>query len=292
MEKLPPLKAMQAFEATARHLSFSRAADELFVTQSAVSHQVRALEDFLGMKLLVRSGKTVSLTFEGDTFNTVLGDCFRRMASVTDHLTGRAKTSLKLMAQTSIATEWLVPRLHDFGDHHPDIDTRLDTFVMASSFEATDYDILIGAWPAPEGFVSRKLKTDRWYPVCAPSLHEKLDPDDPASILNCPLYSTEEGADWKFWMQQQGLRTPAAPDMRHFNLGLLSVRAAIAGRGVALSNDFLASDLIAAGALKAMPQFAYSLPWGQYYLHHRTSSHNAAEITIFLDWVMAQISNE
>ncbi len=289
MDRLPPLKAMQAFEATARHLSFSRAADELCVTQSAVSHQVRALEDFLGKKLLERSGKHVSLTYEGDTFFSVLGDCFKRMASVTDHLVGKDRTTLKVMAQTSLASEWLVPRLHDFNASFPEIDTRLDTFVMATTFDPADYDILIGAWPAPEGFVSKKLKDDRWYPVCSPTLLATLDLDEPRSLLSHPLYSTEEGADWTLWMQHQGIRTPVAPTIRYFNLALLTTRAALEGQGIALSNDFVSGDLVKAGALSALKQFSYSLPWGQYYLHHRTSSHNADQIGIFIDWMMAKV---
>ncbi|WP_286829665.1 MULTISPECIES: LysR substrate-binding domain-containing protein [Kordiimonas] len=292
MNRLPPLKAMQAFEATARHLSFSRAADELCVTQSAVSHQVRALEEFLGKKLLTRSGKHVSLTYEGDTFYSVLGDCFKRMASVTDHLVGKDRTTLKLMAQTSLASEWLVPRLHEFNALFPEIDTRLDTFVMATTFEASDYDILVGAWPAPEGFVSQKLRDDSWYPVCAPDLYEQLNKADPASLLKYPLYSTEEGADWTLWMQHQGIRTPAAPDIRHFNLALLSTRAAVAGHGIALSNDFVAGSLMAEGKLVPLRELGYSLPWGQYYLHHRTSSHNADQIGTFIDWVSAEVAAE
>lgn len=289
MDKLPPLKAVQAFEATARHLSFSRAADELCVTQSAVSHQVRLLEDFLGKTLLTRRGRTVTLTQDGDTFYSVVGDCFRRMGSVTDHLTGTARTTLKIMAQTTIASEWVMPRLHGFTARHADIETRLDTFVMASSFEAADYDILIGAWPAPEGFVSQKIGDNSWFPVCAPAVYEKLDADDPASLLAFPLYSSEEGSDWSLWMQHQGLRAPAALDMRHFNLALLTLKAACWGQGIALSHDLIAGSMVAAGQLVPLRAFSYSLPWGQYYLHHRSSSHNAAEIEHFIHWMLAEL---
>lgn len=292
MNKLPPLKAMRAFEATARHLSFSQAADELCVTQSAISHQVRALEEFLGKQLLVRSGKIVSLTHEGAMFQSVVGDCFKRMASVTDHLVGKDRTTLKLMVQTSLASEWLVPRLHAFVEAHPEIDTRLDTFVLVSTFDPTDYDILIGAWTAPEGFVSQKMRDNRWYPVCAPALYEQLDQDDPGSLLNFPLYSTEEGSDWTLWMQQQGLPVPLAPDIRHFNLALLAIRAALAGKGIALAHDFVAEDLIQAGRLMSLKQFTYSLPWGQYYLHHRSSSHNADEIGTFIRWLQQEVGQE
>lgn len=290
MDKLPPLKAVQAFEATARHLSFSRAADELCVTQSAISHQVRLLEDFLGKKLLTRRGRTVTLTLEGDTFFSVVGDCFRRMGSVTDHLTGKARTTLKVMAQTTFASEWVMPRLHRFTAAHSDIDTRLDTFLMAKSFDAADYDILIGAWPAPEGFVSQRIRDDRWFPVCAPQVFARLDLNDPASLLAFPLYSSEEGSDWTLWMQQQGVRAPAALDIRHFNLALLTLKAATWGQGIALSHGLIAGGMIEAGLLKPLPHFSYSLPWGQYYLHHRSSSHNAEEIAHFIHWILAELA--
>lgn len=289
MDKLPPLKAMQAFEATARHLSFSRAADELCVTQSAVSHQVRVLEDYLGKALLTRRGRNVTLTQDGDTFYSVVGDCFRRMGSVTDHLTGKARTTLKIMVQTTIAAEWVMPRLHRFSEQHGNIDARLDTFLMAKSFDAADYDILIGAWPAPEGFVSQRIRNDRWFPVCSPKVYAQLDASDPASLLAHPLYSSEEGSDWTLWMQQQGVRPPATMDVRHFNLALLTVRAAAWGQGIALSHDLVVGSMIEAGMLVPLREFSYSLPWGQYYLHHRSSSHNADEIACFLDWVLAEL---
>ncbi|NVJ98027.1 MAG: LysR family transcriptional regulator [Alphaproteobacteria bacterium] len=292
MNKMPPLKAVQAFEATARHLSFSRAAAELCVTQSAISHQVRALEDFLGKKLLVRNGKLISLTHEGDTFYSVVGDCLRRVGSVTEHLTGKAKTTLKVMAQTTLASEWLMPRLQGFHAHFPEIDTRLDTFVMTSSFDAADYDILLGAWPAPDGFISNKLKDNSWYPVCAPEVYEQIDTADPASLFAYPLYSSEEGSDWSLWMQHQGIRKPPTVDMRHFNLSLLSLRAACWGEGIALSHDFVGGDLIASGRLMALKHFSYSLPWGQYYMHHRSSAHHAPEIAAFVDWVSRQVGAE
>ncbi len=287
MDRIPPLKAVRAFEATARHLSFSRAADELCVTQSAVSHQVRALEDFLGKKLLVRNGKQVSLTLEGDTFQSVVGDCFSRMASVTDHLTGKQKVSLRIMAQTSVASEWLVARMHDFNSAYPEVVTRLDTYVMAHSFDADDYDVLIGAWPAPEGFVTRKLNDGQWYPVCAPSVHKQIDPKDAASILQWPLYSTEEGADWTLWMQHLGLRPPTTLDIRHYNLALISARAAVDGFGIALSNDLVADRLMKVGDLIPLKQFSYSLPWGQYYVHYRSDRHNKNHTIAFTEWLEA-----
>ena len=108
MSRLPPLRAVQAFESTARHLSFSRAAEELYVSQSAVSHQIRILEEFLGHSLFSRKNKHISLTQEGDTFYSVINDCFQKMAAVTNSLVKQEAVCLKVIAQTSIAVDWLV----------------------------------------------------------------------------------------------------------------------------------------------------------------------------------------
>ncbi|WP_233079690.1 LysR family transcriptional regulator [Rheinheimera soli] len=106
---LPPLKALQAFEATARLKSFSKAAEQLFVTQSAISHQVKLLEDFIGQPLLLRQNKSVELTQSGDMLYSVVRDCFVRLNSVTQHLLNQPPVQLKILAQTSIAVEWLAP---------------------------------------------------------------------------------------------------------------------------------------------------------------------------------------
>jgi LysR family transcriptional regulator, glycine cleavage system transcriptional activator len=285
--RIPPLKALQAFEATARLLSFSRAAAELFVTQSAISHQIKQLEDFMGHALFIRERKRITLTQEGDTLQSVVSDCFLRLAAVTNHLVQQESVTLKIMAQSSIAVDWLAPRIAQFRKGYPDIDLLLNMAVYASSFDPNEYDIIIGTWPTQEGFVSRKLREEHWYPVCAPSFLQKINLDTPETLLNCKLYSSENGQDWNLWMQQHQIRNPIKLDMQNFSLALLSVRAALAGEGIALSCGFMVDDLVKHGLLVTIPELSYTLPWGHYQVHYRVGSHNSESIEAFVSWLWA-----
>ncbi len=286
--QLPPLKALQAFEATARLCSFSRAADELCVSQSAISHQIRALEDFIGMPLLLRQHKPITLTEAGATLYSVVGDCFFRLQSVTHHLRKTNQRVLKIVAQTSIAVEWLAPRLPLFTEQYPQIQTLLHMESSASSLDAAAFDVVIGTWPTPAGFVSQRIRTEWWFPVCAPAQYQLLDLTNPASVFAYPLYSSEQGEDWQLWRQQMQLREPAKLEMSQVSLALLATKAVSCGRGLALSNSFIAGDAIRQGQLKALTPWRYQLPWGQYQLHYRQDSVSRQEIAIFNQWLLAQ----
>lgn len=288
--KLPPLKAVRAFDATARHMSFSKAAEELCVTQSAVSHQVKILEEFVGKALFYRRGKQIALTQEGTIFFSVVGDSFQRLSSVTDHLVNQGAITLKILVQTSFGAQWLAPRIGHFQKENPKIHVSLDTEIYDESFSPNEYDILIGAWTQPEGFVSRPLSVESWYPVCTPELYEQLDPNDPKSLLSFPLYSSENGADWKLWIQAQQIEKPTALDIRYFNLALMTYRASLGGLGIALSMDFLASRAIERGDLVPLRQFSYSLPWGHYSIHSRCDSHRGQQIDAFNLWLDSQLN--
>ena len=292
MNKSPPLKAIQYFSTTARHLSFSKAAEELCVTQSAVSHQVKLLEEFFNKKLLIRQGKRISLTQEGDDLNSVVRDSLQRIETVSNHILKEPETHLKIIAQTSIATEWLAPRISSFKQSFPDISCYLTMESMAASFDAQEFDIVIGTWPTPDNFVSTKLRDEYWFPVCAPSLSTKINANQSASILTLPLYSSENGEDWQLWMQRQQLRRPAITKVEHFGLALLATKAALSGQGVALSNRFLAEDLIKQGKLVSFPQWQYQLPWGQYHVHYRQGSHYSNAVQYFVEWLQLQISSD
>ena len=284
---MPPLKALHYFAATARHLSFSRAAEELCVTQSAVSHQVRLLEQFMGKPLLLRQGKRVCLTQEGDSLYAVVRDSFQRIESVTGHLLNEPRANLRIVAQTSIAVEWLASRLPLFKRSEPDVGCFLSMESAAASVDTASCDVIIGTWPTPADFVSLPLRDEWWFPVCAPSLAAQIS--DCASLLSLPLYSSENGEDWRLWLQHQQLREPPQLAMSHFGLALLATKAALQGDGVTLSNHFLAQDLIAAGQLVAYPQWRYRLPWGQYSVHYRQDSHNGPAIEAFVRWLQGQV---
>ena len=283
--RLPSLKSLQAFEATARLRSFSLAAAELSVSQSAVSHQIKALEQQLEQVLIDRGPQPLQLTESGASLFSVLQDCFFRMRSVCQHLSQvSAGKPLSVVAQTSVAVEWLAPRLDAFASQCPAIETMLHMESAADSVDVSAFDIIIGTWPCPAGFASQSLRPEWWFPICSPAQYALIDPADPASIFQFPLYSSEQGQDWQLWRQQLGLPTPASLQVRQVSLALLATKAVSAGRGFALSNPFIASDAIARGELIALTQWRYQLPWGQYQLHYRAGSRREWQIREFVRW--------
>jgi len=286
---LPPLKALNCFEATARLKSFSKAAEELCITQSAVSHQIRLLEQFYGQPLLSRAKKQIELTQSGDMLFQVVQDSWLRLHAISQHLLKQPPVQLKILAQTSIAVEWLAPRLEQFKQQHPQLDTLLDMTSMADQAQQQHYDIVLATWPAPAGFASRRLRAELWYPVCAPAQFALLKGQNAAELLHYPLYSSEGGEDWQLWCQHQQLRLPTSPSLRYVNLALLASKAVSSGSGFALANDFIASSSIKNGQLVALKQFSYQLPWGQYQLHFKTNPTRQLAIDQFISWCFAEL---
>lgn len=285
---LPPLKPLKVFEVTARHKSFSRAAEELCITQSAVSHQIKQLEDFFQKPLLHREKKRTTLTQEGDMLLSVVTDSFQRLSAITNHLLSSESFTLKIMAQTSIAADWLSPRLASFANLYPNVEINLGMESYATNFNPDDYDIVIGTWPTPDGFVTQKLRHENWFPVATPAIIDSIDKSSPESLLAFPLYSSEKTEDWNLWMQQHHIRKPVNLHVHQFQLAILGVRAALGGKGVALSCGFMVDDLIVNGRLSGLPELGYELPWGHYHVHFRSNSLASEYINQFVDWLVSE----
>lgn len=289
MQPLPPLKALQAFEATARLHSFSAAGEELFVSQSAISHQIRLLEQQLGCCLINRKQQPLQLTEQGATLFSVLQESFFRMRSVCQHLVQQPGRRLAIAAQTSIAVEFLAPRLNAFRHVHPQVDTLLHMESNAASLDVSQFDLILGTWPCPSGFATVALRPEWWFPVCSPAQYAKLDLTDPASVFGALLYSSEQGQDWQLWRQQMQLNAPAQLQLRQVSLALLATKAVSSGEGIALSNSFIAGDAVRAGTLKALLPWRYQLPWGQYQLHYRPGGQQQQQINQFVQWFCADM---
>ncbi|XOV80617.1 MAG: LysR family transcriptional regulator [Aestuariibacter sp.] len=286
MQKLPSVKAIQTFEVTARHLSFSRAANELCISQSAVSHQIKSLEQALGKQLFLRSNNQVSLTCYGDALYSVASDSFKRLQAITHNLIEQNTLKLKVMAQSAIAVDWLAPRLPWFKKQNPGIDVALSMAISDLDFDAADYDVVIGSWPVPANFVTQKLRVEQWYPVCTPTLFEHIDPNDPVTLLQHSLFSSENGQDWALWMQAQKLGNTLQTDIQHFSNTILASKAALSGLGIALSCGFIADDAIRQGLLIPIKAWSYELPWGHFSIHYRSGSHLSEQIETLLSWLM------
>ncbi len=286
--RLPPLNALRAFEAAARHLSFTRAAAELNVTQAAISHQVKALEARLGVPLFRRVNRGLLLTEEGQRYLPPVRDAFDQLASATDQLKRHDATgALTVSVVPSFAAKWLVPRLTRFRERAPEIDVRISATDHLVDFDrdAVDLGIRYGAGKWPTLLVD-ELFSDNFFPVCGPDLASAARPlDRPADLRQHVLLHEEQTmVDWETWLAAAGARDVDATRGPMFSHGDLVVQAALDGQGVALGRTPLVEDDLASGRL--VKPFALSLAgeWA-YYLVCPKATAERPKIAAFRGWL-------
>ena len=252
MARLPSLNALRCFEAAARAGSFSRAAEELNVTQSAVSHQVRQLEDWFGLALFDRQGRQTLPTPKGQELARSLAEAFDIMAAACRRLQqSESGPTLTIAALPSFATIWLIPRLSQFFQEHPEVSVKVVYAFAGQKIQFDEIDIAVlwgpGEW---EGCQATPLLPGATAPICNPNFLEKQGPFDvPQAILGKPLLHDDDRLDWQDWMRHAGLKHagPApGPIFQDFNL----LRAAtLAGQGIALCPLSLIADDLSSGRL-------------------------------------------
>lgn len=294
MTWLPSLSGLRTFEAAARRLSFTEAADELSVTQTAVSHQVRRLEVQLGVTLFVRKGRALELTEAGRTLLPSVSSGFEALRSGVQALRRHEdQTVLTVTTIVSFATKWLVPRLSAFRAAHPDIDLRLLTSTEINDLDRDDIDVAIrwgnGDWS--DSLLIEKLMSEDLFPVCAPSLLEQGPPlARPEDLAHHTLLHTMHFADdWRMWLTAAGVRSVDPAAGPKFDLALNAIQAAIDGGGVALAHAaFVESDL-AAGRL--VVPFECRLPSeAAYYVVSPRAAAEQPKIARFRQWLMAEVA--
>lgn len=260
--RLPGLASLRAFEAAARHLGFTRAADELGVTPAAVSAQIRALEGQLGVRLFRRTSRTVRLTAAGETLLTAAGEALDTLARAVDRISPAAGGRLALVVSTgpSFATKWLVPRLGGFYRRHPEAALRVDVTEGLVDLARGEADLAVrfgtGEYP---GLSAERLFEEEVFPVCSPRLLEGERPLRRPEDLrrhalvhdNLPMGEGEgEGwPDWRAWLLAAGVEGVDATRGLRFRQTFLVVQAAAEGQGVALGNTSMVADDLAAGRL-------------------------------------------
>ncbi len=293
MPDLPPLSALRAFEAAARHLSFKRAAEDLAVTPTAVSHQIRLLEEVLGVRLFERRPRQVTLTPAGTTLFPVINGAFAAMREAIGRVReNERRRGVTLSATTAFTAKWLVPRLASFAEAHPDIDLRLHASDEVVSFGAGRADIAVRYGPGPyPGLVSEQLFVEHFAPVCSPRLGIRSPEDLKGQTL---LHSEWRNVDamtpsWVRWCEAaglEGLDTTAGPvflDDSHL------IQATVAGQGVALLSPVLVRDELAAGYL--IQPFGPELPGYAYHLVHPPQGDGADEVEALKDWMKGALGS-
>lgn len=293
--RLPPLNALRAFEAAARHMNFSRAADELSVTPGAVSQQIQNLEDYVGAALFKRTPRGLLLTDAAQTALPALREAFDRLGEAASMLTaavdGRRVT---VSAAPSFAAKWLVPRLGRFEAAHPEIDVWLSAGMELVDFAAGEIDIALrygsGRYP---GLEVVRLMTETVLPVASPALlaerplvtpedlagHVLLHDGSPDADDSCP--------DWAMWLTARGIKGVDGSRGPRLNQSSLVIEAAINGRGVALAKRALAQADLDAGRLIAPLQINTAVDFA-YYVVHPKAKGRLPQIKAFVKWLEAE----
>ena len=292
--RLPPLNAVKAFEAAARHLSFTKAAEELFVTQAAVSHQIKTLEEYLGLKLFRRKNRSLLLTEEGQGYFLDVKDIFVHLGEATSRLMARtAIGSLTVAMSPSFAIQWLVPRLAKFSEKNPDIDVRIKAVDLNEGSLNDDVDVAIyygqGNW---NGVRADKLRNEVLLPVCSPLLLTGSKPlAKPEDLKFHTLLHDTSRQNWQAWFRRCGVTDINVNQGPIFSHSSLVLQAAAHGQGVALGYSVLARPDIKAGRL-VCPFEEVLVSKDAYYLVCEQNQSELGKIAAFREWMLDMFAEE
>lgn len=286
--KLPPLAALRAFEALARLGKVNLAATELHVTHSAVSHQIRSLEEYLGINLTERNGRGVTLTEEGRVYAYQIRQSLGEIAGVTEKFLYRTRhPQLSLSVLPSFGMFWLLPRLQGFLDAHPGLRLKLVASMELSSFEGEIIDAAIrfghGKWPDVH---CEPLMSDSLIVVAAPQFNHGRLPTDAASVLEHPLLHASES--WSTWLTAGGVEQTRPPAALEFTDSTLMLEAARLGYGVALTRRSIAHAMIQRGQLVRLTDVE-PVHASRYFMLWPTHSRRSAQLASLLTWLRQQI---
>jgi LysR family glycine cleavage system transcriptional activator len=272
---MPPLNALRAFEAVARHSSFARAAQELHVTKAAVAQQVRALEEDIGVRLVERNGRGLQLTESGAAGAGALAEGFALLAKAARAMReGEGRRFLVINSTPSFAATWLVGRIGKFKARHPETDVLIDANPTEDALDSGAADALI-RWGAGEflGLAATLLFKEDVFPVCAPRLVAGDDPlRSPEDLARHTLLHLDwnpahaSWPTWSDWLNAAGARHVEATHGVFFNNMAMTLRAAAQGQGVALTSFAIAADELAAGRLIAPFKTSVATPFGYYFV--------------------------
>ena len=294
LRRLPSLNALKAFESAARHESFTRAAEELCVTQGAVSHQVKALELELGIKLFNRERQRLIITDAGRDYLTVVRDAFDRVAVGTERLLQRQSSGvLTVSTSPDFAAKWLVNRLGRFAEEHPSIDLRVSATLHHVDFAREDVDLAVrhgdGNWP---GLDVVRLSTEHLFAVCSPKLltgRNRLA--KPSDVFKFPLIHLDDRKDWARWLEAAGVEPSELARGPVLNRACMVIDAAIDGQGIALARTTLtATDLINGRLVRP---FAEELRLSKtYWIICPKATTALPKIVTFRDWLLAEAARD
>jgi LysR family glycine cleavage system transcriptional activator len=290
---LPPLNPLKAFEAAARHLSLTQAANELHVTQVAISRQVRLLEENLGVQLFHRGHRSISLTPQGIQLQNGITHAFDEIETVTKAISVRGRRDiLSIQAYTTFAQRWLIPLLSRFHQDFPNIEVRLTASLNPVDFERQNIDAAIRSgmpkdWPTLSADFVAPLEL---MPVISPRLLENSPPlSSPADLSkHTLLHSIARSEDWTSWLQASGAHALNGHGGIKFENSAMAYEAAIQGMGVAIGIRVLVTQYLASGALVTPFKDSVRLPTG-YYLVRPNNRPESQALRVFRQYLMEDL---
>jgi len=292
MRDLPPTATLRAFEVATRHTTFTAAAEELCITQSAVSHQLKNLEEIWGLSLFQR-GKTLSLTPAGAALAPLVREFFSKLeTTLADLREQKGRVRLRVNTTYSFALKWLLPRLPGLARLHPEILVTLESTDQAINFASTDADVAIrfghGNYPALH---TEFMFREQLFPVASPALLQRFGtPDEPAELLRYPLL-TRDGADlvpkWDAWFKQVGVNTDVLHENVRFADTNMTIEAALLGQGIALARSGHVEKEIADGSLVRLFDVPFPSP-AAYYFVCPQGIETQPHIVTFRSWLLAE----
>ena len=293
LRRLPPLNALKAFEAAARSESITRAAEELNVTQGAVSQQVKALEAVLGIKLFSRERQRLVMTEAGHEYLAVVRDALDRIAVGTERLAQRQSSGvLTVSTSPDFAAKWLVHRLGRFAESHPEIDLRVSATAPHVDFAREDVDLAVrhgdGKW---SGLDVVRLCSEQLFPVCSPKLasgHKRIS--SASDLLKFTLLRLDDGKTWTRWFEAAGVADPVThgPILNHASM---LIDAAVDGQGIALARTTLAAWDLINGRLVRPIDVSLRMS-NTYWIVCPKATSNMPKIATFRNWLLAEAGED
>jgi len=290
--RLPSMQALRAFEATARMHSLTKAAEALHVTHGAISHQIKILEEDIGVRLIERAGRGIRLTDEGARFAGRVRGALAELAEAVREVAERTNPrQLRVSVVPSFAARWLIPRIGRFFAAHPDIDLDVRANNAYVDFNRDDADVAIrygfGNWP---GVIAEHVLDEVHFPVCSPRFAQGRLPKSPLELAQHTLLRSE-GESWKPWFEAVGLDWPEPTRGPMFSDTAHTMQAAVDGQGIALARSTLLGNDVHNGLLVRL--FDVSVPGERkYYLAYPPRLANSPKLAMFRRWVLAEIAAE
>ena len=287
---LPPLNALRAFEASARHLSFTRAAEELFVTQTAISHQIKALEEYLGTQLFKRLPRKLLLTAAGVELLVVATRSFDQLSEVTEAIRHpQSSRKLTVSVTPAFGTQWLVPRLGRFWQQHPDVELQLHHSVLVSDFsDGVDMAVRAGHnanWPGVE---AEHLMSLDLIPVCSPTLADgRKPPESLDQLVDYPLIHDDSYEDWVQWLLNAGVTDVNARRGPLLGDSSATIPAALSGQGLSLERTIFVNEHLESGRLVAPFTMSVHDTFCYYIVYPRGALANPV-IAAFRDFLLSE----